>query len=143
MNSEKLTQKSQEALAHAQQIAAVHGHNEVDGEHLLLALLRQDGGVVPRLFEKMDVSVDAFDKYLARTLEARPSVRGPGVEAGKVFITQRLQRVIAAAEHAAKGLQDDYVSVEHLVLALLEEGRQTDAGKAFSEFNIGSERFLP
>ena len=142
MSTEKLTQKSQEAIQQAQRIAVEHGHTEVDGEHLLLALLRQEGGVVPRVFQKTQVSVDALDKRVAQSLETRPSVSGPGAEHGKVYITQRLQRLIASAEGAAQGLQDEYVSVEHFMIAMLEEGSRTEAGRVFAEFNVTSERFL-
>ncbi len=142
MSTDKLTQKSQEALQQAQKIAVEHGHTEVDGEHLLLALLRQEGGLVARLFQKMDVSVDALDKRVAQTLETRPRVSGPGAELGKVHITQRLQRLIAAAEDSAKGLNDEYVSVEHFMISMLEEGSRTDAGRVFAEFNVTAERFL-
>ena len=128
MSTDKLTQKSQEALQQAQKIAVEHWHAEVDGEHLLLALLRQEGGLVARLFQKMDVSVDALDKRVAQTLETRPRVSGPGAELGKVQFTQRLQRLIAAAEDSAKGLNDEYVSVEHFMISMLEEGSRTDAG---------------
>ena len=142
MSTDKLTQKSQEAIQQAQGIAVEHGHTEVDGEHLLLALLRQEGGVVPRVFEKMQVSVDALDKRAAQSLETRPRVSGPGAEAGKVYITQRLQRLIASAEGAAQGLKDEYVSVEHFMIAMLEEGSRTEAGRVFAEFNVTSERLL-
>ncbi len=142
MSTDKLTQKSQEAIQQAQGIAVEHGHTEVDGEHLLLALLRQEGGVVPRVFERMQVSVDALDKRAAQSLETRPRVSGPGAEAGKVYITQRLQRLIASAEGAAQGLKDEYVSVEHFMIAMLEEGSRTEAGRVFAEFNVTSERFL-
>ena len=142
MSTEKLTQKSQEAVQQAQHLAVHHGHMEVDGEHLLLALLRQEGGVVPRVLEKIGVSGDAMARRVEQALETRPKVKGPGVEPGKIYITQRLQRILAAAEDAAKMLEDEYVSVEHFVITLLEEGGDTDARRIFGEFNIDSERFL-
>ena len=131
MNPEQLTQKSQEAISNAQSIAARFGQTEVDGEHLLLALLEQEGGLTPRLFEKMDVPLEPFRQRLDAELQKGPRVSGPGAEAGKIYITQRLTRLLALAADAAKGMQDDYVSVEHLLLALLEEGGGT--GRAESE----------
>jgi ATP-dependent Clp protease ATP-binding subunit ClpB len=142
MDPNRLTQKSQEALSAAQGLAARYGHSEVDGEHLLLALLQQEGGLVPRLFERMEVAVPAFTKRLDEELQRKPRVSGGGVEPGKIYLTQRFSRVLARAEDEAKRLRDEYVSVEHLVLALLAEGASTPAGKVFGEFRITPERFL-
>ena len=118
MDMNKLTQKSQEAVQAAQATAVRHGHQEIDGEHLMLALL-QEGGLVPRLLEKMDAAAEALRQALAVELERRPRVGGPGAEPGKVFVTQRLERLMLEAEDEAKRLKDEYVSVEHLALALI------------------------
>ncbi|MBW2279208.1 MAG: ATP-dependent chaperone ClpB [Deltaproteobacteria bacterium] len=142
MNVERFTRKSQEALTEAQSIGARFGHTEVDGEHLLLALVRQEEGLTGRLFEKMGVSPDAFGKRLEDELEKKPRVSGPGAEAGKIYITPRLQRLGAQAEDIAKQFQDEYVSVEHLLLLLVQEGQDTLAGRVFAEFNITRERML-
>ena len=142
MNLERLTQKSQEALQAAQSIAARYGHTEMDGEHLLLALLEQDGGLSGRLFERMDVPLAPFRKRLEEEIERRPRVSGPGVEVGKVYITQRLQRLLTDAQKQAQQLKDEYVSVEHLLLAFLEEGNSSAAGRVLGEFNVDSARFL-
>ncbi len=142
MAGEKLTQKSQEAIQEAQRLAAEHGHTEVDAEHLLLALLRQDGGLASRLFTKMDVPVEPLAKRVASDLERRPRVSGSGVEPGKVYITQRLQRLLANAERQAEAMRDEYVSIEHLLLALLGEGSTTAAGRALAEFRVSEERLL-
>jgi ATP-dependent Clp protease ATP-binding subunit ClpB len=141
-SGEKLTQKSQESIQAAQRLAAEHGHTEVDGEHLLLALLRQEGGLAPRLFERMDVPLEPLAKRLAGEIERRPRVSGGGVEAGKVYVTQRLQRLLAQAERRAEAMQDEYVSVEHLLLALIAEGQTTAAGRVLAEFRVTEERFL-
>ena len=142
MDINKLTQKTQEALQAAQTKALKAGHIEVDGEHLLAALVEQQGGLVPRLLQKMDVPVESFAAALRRELEKRPSVSGPGVEAGKIYVTQRFNRLLIKAEEEAKRLRDDYVSVEHVLLAFLEEGTATAAGKLFKEFNITRDRLL-
>jgi ATP-dependent Clp protease ATP-binding subunit ClpB len=78
MDAEKLTLKSREAVASAQAIASQYGHTEVDAEHLLAALLRQEGGLAPRLFEKMGVPLEPLAQRLERELERRPRVSGPG-----------------------------------------------------------------
>jgi ATP-dependent Clp protease ATP-binding subunit ClpB len=142
MDLSRLTEKSQQALQQAQATALRHGHAEVDGEHLLLALLEQEGGLVPRLFEKMDVPAERLRERLAAELERRPKVSGQATEAGKVYVTQRLQRIVLRAQEEAKRLRDEYVSVEHLVLAFLEEGRGTAAGRLLAELNVTRDRFL-
>src|SRR5882672_860670 len=113
MDFEKLTLKSREAVASAQAIASEYGHVEVDAEHLLSALLRQEGGLAPRLFEKMGVPVDSLTERVNRELERRPRVSGPGREPGKVYVTQRLEQIFTRAADSAKQFKDEYVSVEH------------------------------
>ena len=142
MNVNKMTQKTQEALQDAQTKAIRYGHIEIDVEHLLMALLEQADGLVARLFIKMDVLVDIFKQELEKELDRRPRVSGPGVEAGKIYVTQRLNRILIAAEDEARRLRDEYVSVEHVVLAMLNEGRDTPSGRLFYQFNISRDRFL-
>ena len=142
MDMNKMTQKTQEALQAAQNLALKRGHIEVDGEHLLAALLEQEGGLVPRLLEKMEVSVSNLTAGLRQELDRRPSVSGPGVEGGKIYVTQRLNRLLLKAEEEARHLRDDYVSVEHLLLALVEEGDGSPAGRLFRQFHISRDRLL-
>jgi ATP-dependent Clp protease ATP-binding subunit ClpB len=118
----RLTQKSQDALHDAQTKALRFGHTEVDGEHLLLALLDQPEGLVPRLLERAGADVDQLRTAVEGELARRPRVTGPGAAPGQVYVTQRLSRLLDAAEREAGRLKDDYVSVEHLVMALLAEG---------------------
>jgi ATP-dependent Clp protease ATP-binding subunit ClpB len=142
MDINRLTQKSQEALQAAQTLALRHGHQEVDAEHLLLALLEQPEGLVPRLLARMDVAVEPLRSEVERELSRRPKVSGPGVEAGKVYITQRLQQLFLRAEDEAKRLKDEYVSVEHLLLALIEEGSSSPAGRILAQHGATRDRFL-
>jgi ATP-dependent Clp protease ATP-binding subunit ClpB len=142
MDLSRFTEKSQEALQQAQAIAVRHGQTEVDAEHLLLALLEQQGGLVPRLFQKMDVPVEPLRKGLEDEIERQPRVSGPGSEPGKVHITQRLHRLVLLAQEEAKRLRDEYVSVEHLLLVFLLEGTKTTAGRLLSEFQVTPDRFL-
>ncbi|MGD8438766.1 MAG: ATP-dependent chaperone ClpB [Syntrophobacterales bacterium] len=142
MDLNKMTQKTQEALHQAQSTALRYGHQEIDGEHVLLALLEQPEGLVPRLFSKMDVPVENLKAEVEAALQKRPSISGPGTEAGKIYVTQRLNRVLIKAEEEAKRLKDEYVSVEHLALALMHEGTATEAGRIFKNFNISRDRFL-
>ncbi|MDY0300889.1 MAG: ATP-dependent chaperone ClpB [Trichlorobacter sp.] len=142
MDINRLTQKSQEALAAAQSKATAYGHVEVDGEHLLWALLHQDGGLIPRLLTRMDLDLAALQKALEAELDRRPRVSGPGAEPGKIYVSQRFSRLLVAAEAEAKRLKDEYVSVEHLLFALLAEGEGTVAGKLLKQYGISQEKLL-
>src|SRR5436305_6633867 len=142
MDINKLTQKSQEALSSAQTKALRFGHQEVDAEHLLLALLEQPEGLIPRLLGRMDVAAPQLAADIERELSRRPSVSGPGAEAGKVYITQRLQQLLVRAEDEAKRLKDEYVSVEHLFLALIDEGGKTAAGRLLSQHGVDRDSLL-
>jgi ATP-dependent Clp protease ATP-binding subunit ClpB len=142
MDINKLTQKSQEALQSAQTKALRYGNQEVDGEHLLLALLEQPEGLVPRLLARMEAPTEALKAEVERELSRRPKVSGPGVEAGKIYLTQRLQQILVRAEDEAKRLKDEYVSVEHLLLAMIEEGSSSPLGRLLAQFGITRDRLL-
>jgi ATP-dependent Clp protease ATP-binding subunit ClpB len=142
MDLNKLTQKSQEALQSAQTKALRYGHQEVDGEHLLLALLEQPEGLVPRLLARMEAPTEALKNEVERELQRRPKVSGPGVEAGKIYLTQRLQQILLRAEDEARRLKDEYVSVEHLLLAMIDEGSSSPLGRVFASFNITRDAVL-
>ena len=142
MDINRLTQKSQEALQSAQTKALRYGHQEVDAEHLLLALLEQPEGLVPRLLSRMDAPTEALKGEVERELSRRPKVSGSGVEAGKIYLTQRLQQILIRAEDEAKRLKDEYVSVEHLLLAMIEEGSASPIGRLLAQFNITRDAFL-
>ncbi|MDP8207999.1 MAG: ATP-dependent chaperone ClpB [Candidatus Electryonea clarkiae] len=142
MDLSRLTKKSQAAIHEAQVGAVKYGHIEVDVEHLLTALLEQENGIAPRLLEKIDIPVDAFLLSISRDLQKRPHQSGHGAEAGKAYITQRLEKILVNAEDEAKRIKDEYVSVEHLLLAMVDEGKQTPSGKLFIQFNITREKIL-
>jgi ATP-dependent Clp protease ATP-binding subunit ClpB len=138
----RLTQKSQDALQDAQTKALRFGHVEVDGEHLLLALLDQPDGLIPRLVTMAGADSDRLRALVEAELGRRPRVSGPGAGPGQVFLTQRLSRVLDAAEREATRLKDDYVSVEHLLLALIEEGSTSASGRALRQEGLTRDRFL-
>ncbi|GIF98980.1 ATP-dependent chaperone ClpB [Catellatospora citrea] len=142
MDMNKLTQKSQEALHDAQTAAVRLGHTEVDGEHLLLALLDQPEGLVPRLVTKTGADPQQLRAEVEQDLARRPKVSGPGAQPGQVFVTQRLSRVLDTAEREAKRLKDEYVSTEHLLLALADEGSASAAGRRLKENGVTREAFL-
>ena len=141
MDFNRLTQKSQEAVHEAQSIAVSHGHREVDSPHLLLALCRQQDGLVPRLLSRLQRPADVVEAELQRGIEQRPSVSGPGREADKVYISEALSQALVEAEREAGRLKDEYVSVEHLVLAMI--GREGDAaGAVLRELGITRDAWL-
>ncbi|MBD3165321.1 ATP-dependent chaperone ClpB [bacterium] len=142
MDLNRFTEKSREALNDAQQEAIRRGHPEVDVEHLLHALLEQEGGLIPRMMEKLDVDQGALREDIDGELSKRPRQSGPGAQPGNIYITQRLQRQIVLAEEEARRLKDEYLSVEHLFLAMLEEGPNTALGKLFSKHGLDKDRFL-
>ena len=142
MDMNKLTQKSQEAMYEAQNTAVRFGQQEVDGEHLALALLTQEKGLIPRLLEKMNVPVENLKNALEMELRKRPRISGAGQEAGKIYVSQRLSQLLVKAEDEANGLKDEYVSVEHLFLALLDEGGSTPCGRIFATFGVTKDNFL-
>ena len=121
MDLSKLTQKAQEALQAAQSLTVRHGHQEVDTDHLLAALLDQKEGLIPRLLERAGIAVAPLKTRTEEALGKRPAVSGPGTEAGKVYVTQRMNQLMLHASDEAKRLKDEYISVEHLLLGMLDE----------------------
>jgi ATP-dependent Clp protease ATP-binding subunit ClpB len=141
MDPNQLTQKSQEALHDAQTKALRHGHTELGVEHLLLALLEQPEGLAPRLLTRMDADVPALRQAVEAELERRPSVSGPGASS-QISMSRPLAAVLESATGEAQRLKDEYVSVEHLLLAIVESGSQTAAGRILSEHGITRDRVL-
>src|SRR5262245_11421690 len=142
MDPSHLTQKSQEALHDAQTKALRLGHTEVDGEHLLLALLDQQDGIVPRLLAQAGADPDRLRTALEAELAKRPKVTGPGVAPGQIHVTQRLARLLDTANQEAGRLKDEYVSVEHLIMALLDEGSTTASGRLLQQEGLTRDGFL-
>jgi ATP-dependent Clp protease ATP-binding subunit ClpB len=142
MDPNQLTQKSQEALHDAQTKALRLGHSEVDGEHLLLALLDQPEGIASRLLGRAGADPGRLRSALEAELSRRPKVSGPGAAPGQVLVTQRLSRLLDAAGQEAGRLKDEYVSVEHLLTALIAEGPATPAGRLLSQEGVTQDGFL-
>src|SRR6266568_4569186 len=142
MDFNKLTHKSQEAFTEAQNKAVSYGHVEVDGENICWALLDQPDGLVPRLLQRMDIRPESGKNEVTAELDRIPRVSGPGAEPGKIYVSQRLSRILVAAENEAKRLKDEYVSVEHLLMALVAEGEKTPSGKILKQAGIDREKLL-
>ena len=144
MDFNRLTQSTQQAVHAAQSLAAERGHQGIDTEHLVLALCEQAGGLVPRLFQKLDRPAEVVAGELRRELDQRPRVSGPGalgLGQGQVQLTAGLGQVLARAQQSAKTLNDDYVSVEHVVLAVLEGKEATPVGKILAGLGLTADNF--
>ena len=138
----KLTQKAQEAVQAAQVKAVRYSHQELDGEHLLLCLMEQEDGLAPKLMERLGVRPADLRARLEEALDRLPKVKGASTEAGKVYVTQRLNQLLVKAGDEAKRLKDEFVSVEHLLLAFLDEGKGAASGKILSQLGVDRTRFL-
>jgi ATP-dependent Clp protease ATP-binding subunit ClpB len=132
MDQNRLTEKSIEALSAAQRLAAKFNHQQMDVEHLLLALLDQDHGLASAILAKADVAVDAVKISLQRELEKLPRVTGGSGD--QIGITARLNKLLGQAEDEAKKMKDDYISVEHLLLAMSDD--HGAAGRILKEFKL-------
>jgi ATP-dependent Clp protease ATP-binding subunit ClpB len=137
MDQNRLTEKSQEALGAAQRLAAKIGHQQVDVEHLLLALLDQERGLAASILNKAEVPVEALKLRIHRELERVPRVSGAGVDVG---VTSRLHRLLGQAEAEAQKLKDDFISVEHFLLPMCDDAGAT--GKILKEFGVTRARVM-
>ncbi len=140
MNLNKLTQKSQEALSEAQNIAISRGHQAVDVDHLTLALLSQKDGLIPTILEKIGANAATVSARIERLLAEKPRVTG-GYEKDKIYLSQNLSQVLTDAEKRAEALNDEYVSVEHLFAAIIDCNRSPIA-KVLAESGIKGDAFL-
>lgn len=138
----RTTQKVQEALQDAQAQALRLGHAEIDGEHLLLALCQQEDGLIPRLLEKIQVENAAIVESLSKDLKARPQIGGPGADSSKLYASRRLSHLLLQADEEAKQLKDDFISVEHILLAAVAEGERTVSGRILKKQQVSRERLL-
>jgi ATP-dependent Clp protease ATP-binding subunit ClpB len=140
MDFNRFTEKLQEAVRAAQAIAVQHGNQQIDTEHLLLALLDQQGGLAPSILNKSDIRVDALRTRFQQEVDRIPKVSGSAGGPDQVYVTNRITKLLSQAEDEARRLKDDYVSVEHVLLAATEDSGAT--GKIFREFGITRERLM-
>ncbi len=141
MNAQKFTQKSLEAIQEAQNLAIENNNMQIEEEHLVAALLQQRDGLIPQLLKKMHVDCDAVQRAVAEKISRIPGVTGPGREAGKIYVSADVDAVLTAAEKEADRMKDEYVSVEHIMLAILN--RPNNAMKdVFQRFGIEKNAFL-
>jgi ATP-dependent Clp protease ATP-binding subunit ClpB len=138
MDLSKFTEKAQVALSEAQDSAVRFGHQGIDVEHVFDALLKQEGGLAPRLLERAGVNIDLLTAKLNDALNRIPKVSG----GGNVYLTQRTNELYVHAQDEAKKLKDEYTSVEHLLLAMFDEPASTPVSKIFKELHLTRNVFL-
>ena len=142
MDLNKFTQRSQEALQEAQILALSMGHKVIDGEHLLLTLMDQEGGLLPSLLDKMDIDRSNIMSELRGHLESLPRSGQEGYDEENVHGTNRLIRLLAESRDISRSMKDSFVSVEHIMLAFIEEGKRTKAGELLQSSGITKDSFL-
>ena len=139
MRFDRFTERAQEAAQRAAEIIQRYGHNQIDTEHILLALIEQPGGVIPQILELLNVNPTALSDRLDAALRATPKANIFGGGAGQIFITPRVKRIIDLANEEANRLKDEYISTEHIFLAILTE-RNTPAARILESAGITRDR---
>jgi ATP-dependent Clp protease ATP-binding subunit ClpB len=142
MDLSRFTQKSQEALGNAQKKAIEFGHSDVDAEHLALALIEQKDGLVSRLLSKMDINPVELASQIQSELSRKTRLGGPGYDPTRIFLSQRLSRILIDAEKEAERLKDEYVSVEHIFLELIKSSPNTSLASLFASVGLNRQNFL-
>jgi ATP-dependent Clp protease ATP-binding subunit ClpC len=145
MRFERFTERAQDAFARAHEIIQRYRHSQLDAEHLLLALIEQTGGAVQAIFEKVHVDTQLISQRVDEILQASPKMYYPYTGGGggqaQVYVTPRVKRLVDIANEEANRLKDDYVSTEHLLLALTNE-RDGSAGRLLNDFGLIRDRIL-
>lgn len=141
MNAQKFTQKSLDAINSAQSTAIEYQNQSVEQEHILYALLEQESGLIPQLFTKMGADASAVSNEVRKLVAAIPRVTGSGREANTVYITQDVDKTLNKAEETAKNMRDDFVSVEHIMLALFDTAN-SNLKKLFGSYSLDKNKFL-
>jgi len=137
MRNDKFTQKAQEALAAAQEVLEEYNHQEFDTEHIFLALLKQEDGLIGKIIKRMDIMPDMVLRRIESTLEKRPKIYGGAT--AQIYVTPRAKKLFSLARSEAERMKDEFVGCEHLFLALTEE-REGDTCRILKEFGITKEK---
>lgn len=142
MNIDKMTLRVQEALNNASMIAVKFNHQQVELIHLFTALVEQEDGLIPNIFTKMGVSVKSIDNDLNRVLGNMPKVLGEGANSSGVYATRQIEEVLVKAEDIAKRFEDSYISVEHLILAIIDVDKNGEVKRILDKYNINKKTFM-
>ncbi|AWK49820.1 ATP-dependent chaperone ClpB [Clostridium beijerinckii] len=140
MNIDKMTLRVQQALNDANVTAVKFNHQQIDLIHLFSALVEQDDGLVPNIFTKMGVQIKSIKDSINKELDSMPKVLGESV--GNVYITRKIEEVLIKAEEISKQFEDSYVSVEHLMLAIMEVDKNGQVSKILKQYNVNKDNFL-
>ena len=140
MNLQKFTQKSIEAVQAAQNLTVANGNQQMGQEHLFLALVEQENGLIAELFRKMGVSPENVGAMLRQAIDKMPKVSGGSMEPDKIYISRELEQALAEAERLSEKMKDDFISVEHILLGLLQKPQDT-VKKILKETGITAEGF--
>ena len=141
MNAQKFTQKSLEALNRAQETAIEYQNNTVEPEHIAYALLTQENGLIPQLMNKMNIDANALCSSVVNIISQMPKVMGSGRQSGTVYISNEADRILISAEKTASNMKDEYVSVEHIMLSLIEQPTNK-LKEVFRAFSLDKNKFL-
>lgn len=141
MRFDRFTERAQEAAQRAAEIIQRYGHNQIDTEHILLALIEQPNGAIPQILENLNISQETLVERIDSTLKSSPKANIFGGGAGQIFITPRVKRIIDLANEEANRLKDEYISTEHLFLAILSE-RNTPAARMLESAGLTRDRVL-
>jgi ATP-dependent Clp protease ATP-binding subunit ClpB len=141
MNTNQYTQKTLETFQAAQQLAVEYQNNALEPEHLLYALAAQENGLIPQLLQKLNVDAAGFVSAVTEKIGALPRVSGSGRDPDKVYVSQATDKALSAAAREAKTMKDEYISVEHVFLGLLDEQTKV-TGELFRAFDITKDKFL-
>lgn len=141
MNMNQFTQKSLAAIQGAQDIALEYGHQQIEQAHLLMALVQDGEGLIPQLLTNMGLTLPSFQAAVQHEVEKLPRVSGGGREADKVYVAQDVDRALKSAESAAASMKDEYISVEHILLGLLDSANSA-LKELFRTYNVTREKVM-
>ncbi|MFA9406748.1 MAG: Clp protease N-terminal domain-containing protein, partial [Anaerolineales bacterium] len=139
MRFDRFTERAQDAAQRAAEIIQRYGHNQIDTEHILLALIEQPQGVITQILEKLNIDIEELSDKIDAQLRSSPKANIYGGGAGQIFITPRVKRVVDMANEEANRLNDEYISTEHIFLAILSE-RNTAISRLLTEESITKDR---
>ncbi|MDB1934840.1 MULTISPECIES: ATP-dependent chaperone ClpB [Clostridium] len=142
MNIDKMTLRVQEALNNASLVAVKYNHQQVELIHLFSALVEQEDGLIPNILTKMGIRVKSLDEDVNKVLDNKPRVLGEGANSSGVYATRQIEEVLVKAEDIAKKFEDSYISVEHLMLAIIEVDKNGEVKKLLDKYNINKKNFM-
>lgn len=142
MNIDKMTLRVQEALNNASLVAVKYNHQQVELIHLFAALVEQEDGLIPNILTKMGVRVKSLDEDINKVLDNKPKVLGEGANSSGVYATRQIEEVLVKSEDIAKKFEDLYISVEHLMLALIEVDKNGEVKNLLDKYNINKKNFM-